>query len=93
MGQCFALFANLPQKIKTPTGLKFRIAQEVVYNLEICEGMKGRYDITNTEGFSYCSISTVSYCSISTGSSPREVSVLYKQELVSAFRVETSLCF
>lgn len=85
--QCFTLLSNLKVKIsKTPTALNFRIAQEVVHNLEIFQRMKGRYNIRTPRAFR-------TQCSISTRSSPREVSVLYKQELVSAFRVKTSSCF
>lgn len=49
--QCFALFSNLTVKIKTPTGLHFRIAQEIVYNLEIFKRMEGRYNIRTPSAF------------------------------------------
>lgn len=50
--QCFVLFSNLTVKIsKTPTALNFRIAQEIVHNLEIFQRMKGRYNIRTPRAF------------------------------------------
>lgn len=85
--KCFALFSNLTGKIKTPTGLHVRIAQEIVYNLEICERIKGRlYDITNSEG----GLLLNQQCKFPKGSFSLH---RIKQEHVRAFRVETSFCF
>lgn len=85
--KCSALFSNLTGKIKTPTGLHFRIAQEIVYKLEICERIQGRlYDITNSEGVSLHN---------QQWKFPKGSFSLHriKQELIRAFRVEASFCF